>query len=238
MLYVFTGSDTAKAKEKVSKLAAGRETVRFGEGGEPLANALAYIGARGIFSSKIALIFDRPLETDEGAELLEKHLKIFAEADALVCVIEPELASKTHSHILKNMRMIPEAVIESFDDEEKKDSEPLPSVFALTDAFAAGDRKKVWILYRKFMEEGMAPEEIHGALAWQARAMVLASKTKTAAEAGLKPFVYTKAKRFVARLTPEKTENLSRELVSLYHASRAGGGNLEDLLEVFLLQRS
>ena len=87
------------------------------------------------------------------------------------------------------------------------------------------------------MEEGVAPEEIHGALAWQARAMVLASKTKTAAEAGLKPFVYSKAKSFVARLTPEKTENLSRELVSLYHESRAGRGALADLLESFLLKK-
>lgn len=236
MLYVFIGSDTVKAKEKALKLAAGHEVVRFGEGGEPLVNLLGYIGARGIFSSKVALILDRPLETDEGAALLEAHMKIFASADALVCIIEPNFAAKAYSHVLKNMRMIPGAVVESFDGEEKKD-EPAPSVFSLTDAFAAGDRKKSWILYRRFIESGATPEELHGALAWQARAMALASKTKTAAEAGLKPFVYMKAKKFVSGDTPEKAEMPSRELVSLYHRSRAGEGDLSDLLEVFLLQR-
>lgn len=236
MLYVFIGSDTVKAKEKALKLAAGHEVVRFGEGGEPLVNAPGYIGARGIFSSKVALILDRPLETDEGVTLLEAHMKIFASADALVCIIEPNLAAKAYSSVLKNMRMIPGVVVESFDQEEKKD-EPAPSVFSLTDAFATGDRKKSWILYRRFIESGVTPEELHGALAWQARAMVLASKTASAAEAGLKPFVFTKAKRAASRLTPKKTEDVSRELVSLYHDARAGKGNLADLLEVFLLQR-
>jgi len=237
MLYIFTGTDTVTAKKKALKLAAGCETVRFGEGGEPLVNALGYIGARGMFSSKIALILDCPLETDEGAQLLSEHMKVFAEADASVFVIEPNLTARAHSHILKNIRMIAGVVLESF-DEEKKDIEPLVSVFALTDAFASGNRKNAWILYRKFIEGGMAPEEIHGALSWQARALVLASNAQTAGESGLKPFVYSKAKRFATRFAPGEAENLSRELVSLYHESRAGRGILSDLLEIFLLKKT
>jgi hypothetical protein len=53
----------------------------------------------------------------------------------------------------------------------------------------------------------------------------------------LKPFVYSKAKRAAERIGPEKAESLSRELVSLYHAARAGEGPLEDLLEAFLLKK-
>jgi len=113
----------------------------------------------------------------------------------------------------------------------------LPSVFELTDAFALGDRKNAWILYRKLVESGSAAEEIHGALSWQARAMVLASKAKTAEEAGLKPFVYSKAKRAASKMTVEQTEEISRELVKILHTSRMGGGDLEDLLEVFLLKK-
>jgi DNA polymerase III delta subunit len=231
MLYIFTGSDTLKAKEKALKLAKGHELVRFGEGGEPVMSALAYIGARGMFSPKVALLIDRPFETEEGKEFFKEHLGALQESDTLVFIIEPVLDAAAKKAIPKK------AEVESFDLEEKSD-EPLPSVFALTDAFAAGDRKKSWVLYRRFIEEGVVPEEIHGALAWQARALVLAAKTKSATQSGLKPFVYMKSKRIADSLGEEKTEAISRELVSLYHRSRAGEGDLEDLLEVFLLKKA
>jgi len=67
---------------------------------------------------------------------------------------------------------------------------------------------------------------------------VLATKTKSAEEAGMKSYPYGKAKAAAGRLGPAAAENLSRELVSLYHRSRAGEGPLEDLLEVFLLRKT
>jgi len=231
MLYVLTGSDIEKIKARAAALSKGYEVVRFGEGGAPFSEALQKVGARGLFSPKIALLLDRPLETDDGAELLLAHGKELAEAQMPVIVIQPELDSANEKKLAKLAEM------EEF-EAKKKAEEPMPSVFALTDAFASGDRKNSWILYRRLIENGSAPEEIHGALSWQARAMVLASKTKTAAEAGLKPFVYSKAKRSSARLGEKGSEALSRELVRMLHESRMGGGDLEDLLEVFLLRKS
>lgn len=229
MLSIFTGDDTAQAKAKALSLAAGSEVVRFGEGAESFENVLGYLGAQGIFSSKITLILDSPLDTPEGAELFETNLKDFADSDARVIIIQPEFPSALKKKIPKA------ASVTSFDTKEK-DEIPLPSVFSLTDAFVSGDRKKTWILYRQFIEGGTAPEEIHGALSWQVRALVLASKTKSAAESGLKPFVYTKAKRAASRIPQEKAESLSRELVTIYHHARSGGGNMADLLEIFLLK--
>ncbi len=231
MLYVLTGSDADAIKKRVAALSKGYELVRFGEGGEPLARALGYIGARGLFAPKIALLLDRPSESEEGKALIEEHAKDFAEADMPIIVIETALNAAQKKAFGKGTE------IEEFEGKIKEETPP-PSVFALTDAFAAGDRKKSWILFRQLIESGSAPEEIHGALSWQARAMVLASKTKSADEAGLKPFVYSKAKRTVSKMTDEQTENISRELVSILHASRMGGGDLEDLLEAFLLKKA
>jgi hypothetical protein len=107
----------------------------------------------------------------------------------------------------------------------------------LTDAVAAGDRKKAWILYRQLIMSGASAEEIHGALAWSARGIVLAGKTKSADEAGMKSFPYAKAKQVTLRMKPSDAEALSAELVALYHQARAGRGALEDLLEVFLLKK-
>jgi DNA polymerase III delta subunit len=230
MLYVLTGSDTIKAKARAMQLAKGFELVRFGDGGEPFANVMGYLSAQGLFAPKVALLLDRPLDDGDGKLLLTEHSAELAKGDALVLVIEPALSAP----VLKSIGKA--ATVENFDEKEKKEM-PASNVFALTDAFARGDRKTAWILYRKLIDTGSAPEEIHGALTWQARALVLASRTKNAEEAGLKSFVYGKAKRAGARLGEQGTVALSRELVALIHKSRSGDGNLGDLLEAFLLKK-
>ena len=231
MLHILTGSDVGKAKVRAATLAKGHTLVRFGEGGEVFANVLSHLGASGLFSPKVALLLDRPMETADGKEILVEHVEDFAKAAMPVIVVESELDATTKKILAKH------ADIEIFDLKEKKEAAAL-SPFALTDSFASGNRKEAWIVYRKLIENGSAAEEIHGILSWQARAMVLAVKTKSADEAGLKPFVYSKAKRAAARLGEEGSVELSRELVRLLHTSRMGGGNLEDLLEAFLLKKA
>ncbi len=231
MLHLLTGSDVVKAKTRAQKLAVGHEVVRFGEGGEPFANVGGYLSAHGLFAPKVALMLDRPLADEDGKILVLENAKSLKDAEALVIVIEPVLDAATKK------KVVPHAEVETFELKEKS-TEPAPNVFALTDAFATGDRKGAWILYRELIESGAAPEEIHGALIWQARALVLATKTKSAEESGLKPFVYSKAKRAGARLGESGAEEISRELVHLVHRSRLGAGDLEDLLEAFLLKKS
>ena len=231
MLYVLTGSDIDAIKKRGAQIAKGHELLRFGEGALPFSEALSHLGARGLFAPKMALLLDRPSEDAEGKTIIGEHAEALADADMPVIVIETTLTAAEKKAFGKK------AEFEEFEEKKKADMPP-PSVFTLTDAFASGNRKNAWILYRKLIEGGSAPEEVHGALSWQARAMVLASKTKSASEAGLKPFVYTKAKRAVSKMTPEQTERISRELVDMLHASRMGQGNLESLIEAFLLKKA
>ncbi len=231
MLYLITGSDTKKGKARAALLAKGAEIVRFGEGSEAFSSVSAYLSAQGLFAPRVALFLDRPLDDPEGKELLIERFEALAKAETLVLVIEPGPSAA----FLKTLKGL--ATIETFDLPEKKE-EPLPSVFALTDAFASGDRKNAWVLYRRLIEGGAAPEEIHGALSWQARAIALVASTKSAEEAGLKPFVYSKAKRAAARLGGEGAAELSRRLMHLIHESRLGGGHLDTLLEAFLLKKA
>jgi hypothetical protein len=228
MLYILTGSDFKKIKKRAAEIAKGHELVRFGEGGEPFTHVPGRLGASGLFSAKLALYLDHPLDDAEGKEMFFEHVKEFAEADMPVIAVVTALDAETKKKLTKS------AALESYDVSEEK--EVAPSVFALTDAYAKGDRKNAWVLYRKFIESGSSAEEIHGMLAWQVRALVLAANAKSAAESGLKPFVYTKAKGALKNLS-RKPEDLSRELVSLYHQSRMGQGSLEDLLEIFLLKK-
>lgn len=229
MLYVLVGDDFQKIKKRIAEVAKGLELVRFGEAGEPFSHAPSRLGASGLFSPRIALHLDKPLEDADAKAFVLEHAKAFANAETPVIVTALALDAETKKKIPKNASV--EILELKTDDEEASQS-----TFALTDAYAKGDRKQTWVLYRKFIENGASAEELHGILSWQVRALVLASKTKSASEAGLKPFVYTKAKSALAKMTVNP-EAISRELVAIYHQSRMGQGSLEDLLEMFLLKK-
>lgn len=228
MLYVLSGSDFKKLQGRIAELTKGHEVVRFGEGGELLEASVSKLNTGGLFSSKIALLLDRPLENAVQKEFFIEHVDNFHKAQMPVVAVVSDLDATTKKKLPKG------AVVETY--EVEKEETPLPNAFALADAFIKGDRKTAWVLYRRFMESGVTPEELHGTLAWQARALVLASKAKTAEEAGLKPFAYTKSKSALSKLKVPP-EEVSRELVSLYHRSRMGEGSLENLLEAFLLKK-
>lgn len=230
MLVFFTGDDVPKAKAEVAKRAAGREVVRFGEGGEPVSAVGRYLEQQGMFAPALTLILDRPLDDAEGKEYLLEHLEDMERASALVIAIQPNVDAITKKKLVQH------ADFEEFAMPVKAEAPP-PNAFALVDALQAGDRKRAWILYRQLIESGASPEEIHGALAWAARGVVLASNTKSATEAGMKPFPYGKAKSVARTLKPGEAEARSAELVDLYHRARMGQGTLEDLLEIYLLKK-
>ena len=231
MLYLFVGDDVVRAKEEALKRAKGYEVVRVGEGGESFGNVGGYLGQSGMFATKVALVLDRPLDSAEGKELLFEQGDALVDSASLVIAIVEDMTATEQKKLPKG------AKVEMFETKIKTAEEVPPSVFALTDLYAAGDRKGSWVTYRKLIESGAQPEEVHGALAWAVRGMILAAKTKTAEEAGMKDYPYRKAKGAVQKIGIVAAENASRQLVQLYHDARMGKGALEDLLEVFLLKK-
>ncbi|MFQ5540726.1 MAG: hypothetical protein ACE5F4_00550 [Candidatus Paceibacteria bacterium] len=229
MLFVFTGSDTARAKKEARKLGKEGAVVVFGEGGEPFERAPEYLGIQGLFAPKATLIIDRPFETSEGKALLKEHANALHESDADVFIIAPSLSAADKKLIPKG------AELKMFDISNRQHSVPRPNVFAFTDAVLKGDRKDAWIGYRRLIMSGVAPEEIHGALSWAVRSALIAAKTKNATEAGLKPFVFGKSQRFASALGVERVEVLSRALVAAYHEARSGHGTMALNLEYLLL---
>jgi DNA polymerase III delta subunit len=160
----------------------------------------------------------------EHAELLEK-------SDTQVFVIQPDVDAL----IKKKLDKL--GTVEEYDLPVVAEVTP-PNAFALVDAIQAGDRKRAWILYRQLIESGASAEEVHGTLAWSARGVVLASNTKSADEAGMKPYPYDKARAVARKLRPGEAVAQSSELVRLYHDARMGLGSLEDLIEIYLLRKS
>ncbi len=210
MLYFFIGDEVQKAKAVALKRATGTEVVRFGEGGEPFANVNGYLKQRGLFAPKVTLILDRPLDDTDAKSFILEECEVLVRSDTTVIAIQPDIDALT----LKKVEKIAEVVRFG---KVGRDKPPRPNTFALSNAVLAGDRKKAWILYRSLIEEGVSPEELHGTLAWSARNALLKLKQRNA-PAG-------------------DAELFSADLVRLYHDARSGRGDLEDVLEIFLLEQ-
>ena len=116
-----------------------------------------------------------------------------------------------------------------------KKAGPNFNIFTLTEALATRDKKNAWILYRKALASGMVPEEIFWKLVWQAKSLLLAKSTKTAEDAGMKPYPYSKAKSALRNWQDGELEDLSRKLVVGYHACRLGEEEMETFVEKVLL---
>ncbi len=232
MLVIFTGDDVVRAKQESIARADGAEIVRVGEGMVPFADALGYVGQGGMFTKRVVLIIDRPLDSEDGKDFLFEHGDLIAQSDTLAIAIAPTLNAEAKKKLPKS------AKVETFEIKKKYEPAFTQNSFALLDALQAGDRKGMWVTYRSLLASGSEPEELHGTLAWGLRGMVLAGKVKTADEAGMKEYPFKKAQVATARLGQAKVEELSQSLVDIYHSARAGKGQLEDLLEVFLLKKS
>jgi len=63
----------------------------------------------------------------------------------------------------------------------------------------------------------------------------LAHKSKDANESGLKPFVYTKSKKFASNFSDEELEELPMNLIRISHDAHRGKCDFAIALERFIL---
>ncbi len=110
------------------------------------------------------------------------------------------------------------------------------NTFAITDAFLSKNKKDMWVLYRKALDEGVSVQEIHGLLLWQIRALFLVLHS-TKKESGLNPFVFEKTAKALKNFTRDQLVSYESQLVSMYHKDMSSGGApIETSFECFILE--
>jgi DNA polymerase III delta subunit len=196
-------------------------------------------GGQGLFSSKYIIFLNRVSEKAEAKEWLPKVMDLMKESENIFIVLE----GKANTELKKAFEKYAEKVVVS---DEKKDvtagnrwsSGGEFNIFALADALGERNSLRSWITYRQAIDSGIEPENIIGTLFWQVKSMMLASQAKSATEAGLSPFVYSKSKRYATNF-PENTLNtILKRLISIYHDGHRGLIDSELELERFLLRLS
>lgn len=235
MIYLLYGTDTQTSRAKLHKLLAALSTKR------PDAEIFqvtpenreeypieSLVGSQGLFEQKYIVVFDQLFGDRDTKEELLAALKDMQSAEHVFVFLEGKLDKKT----LTKFEKYAEKVEEHTALEEKKERF---NTFALADALGKRDRKELWMLYQRAKGENIADEELHGLLFWQVKSMLLASKSASAKEAGLNPFVFQKATRFLKNYTEAELRALSTKLVSLSHDARRGIHDLDVALERFIL---
>lgn len=234
MLYLIYGNDwqraRAKAREILDTLKKKRPeatVVSLEENGMSEAKIEELSGSQGLFERKFIVFSDRVCADAGNAEIVKSKLPMISASENVFVFLEDVLKADLLKVFEKHATKVQE-----FKKLEKKERF---NSFLLAEALVERNKEKLWVLYQRALAEGLVAEELHGTLFWQIKAMRSAELAKTPAEAGLKPYSWTKAKSALQNWKPEELKIVSGKLVSIYHDARRGDLGLELALEKFIL---
>lgn len=234
MLYLFYGTDRNTALEKAlsvieKKVKERPDAVVFKVDQTNLSKSLLaeLCSGQGMFEQKYIVHLKDVLQDELSKEIVFDFLKDIESSGNIFIMTEGNLLKADFSKIEKRAEKV-------WNHDKKKMTEREENIFALSDYLISRDRKNLWITYQKFLKS-FAPEEIHGTMFWGFKNMVLAAKTKSASEAGLNSFVYSKSKKASQKYSVEELDTKFWELTKLLGDSRKGGEELELMLERWVL---
>lgn len=246
MIYLFYGQDTEQARHKAngvveSLLKKRPDASLFRLDSDTWQEAAfdEYVGSQGLFAQKYIVVLDRLFEKKEIKEYVVERLKILKASENIFIIIENTLDKATLTKFEKNAEKIQsfgeekEGIAKSGANKNKKSGEF--NMFAITDALGARNQKRLWTLYQQALRHDVVSEELHGILFWQIKSMLLAAMSKDAVEAGLNPFVFSKAKNYAKNFSLSELKKISSQLVTMYHQAHRGEVNFDVALEKFFL---
>lgn len=236
MIFFYYGTD----REKIQK--TSRATFEALQKKKPDASFVSYnaetldenvlrdiTSSQGLFERKVVARITDVMEDKEKAEMVLKFLKEMKETENIIVWSEGEMRKADLEKIKKNSEKTEEFGV------KEKSVKKFPDIFKITDAIGDKDKKTAWALLVKEFQKGTASEELHGTIFWQIKSILIAKKTKTPDEAGLNPYVYSKAKSFAKNWTEEELNKAVSDLVDMYHKAHRGEVDFEVSLEKWVL---
>jgi len=229
MIYLFYGSDGAKARDKAfAWVAAARAKepnlayVRLAR--EELTSATLEDAALsgGLFIKRLLILIDDPFpvaravsEDGEGSDeegsvssVFEDHIDALAASDNAIVILAPKLGA------VKAKKLSAKAKVEYKFDAPAAREAARGFNGNLVNALGDHSREKLWLEINRALVAGDAPEMLHGLLHWKARDLM--SKGSRA-------------------WRPLEARQLSLDLIELLQSSRRGGLDLSLALERFAL---
>lgn len=237
MLYVYYGEDITTARAKVrstvsNMLAKNPDALYFRIAPDVLSSydfdELTL--SQGLFKSEYIIVLDTLLASKEGEERVLANLGKMQRSVHPFFILDAKILAPVRKKLEKHADALQEFAYAA------KPASTAFNTFSLTDALAERDVKKLWVLFREAKQRGISDEEIHGVLFWMLKSISLAAQSKDAAEAGMKPYPFTKAKSALKHFGNLEDVNARLTIFALLpQRARRNGGVLEYELEKFIL---
>lgn len=235
MIYFLYGKDTIKSRKKLHELLdfakkkrpeAELFKINTENWSEPQMDEL--LVSQGLFDEKYTVVLDNLFEKKDIKSFILEKLDLMAESEQLFLMLETSVDAPSLKKIEKFAKQVQEFAIK---EEFKKEY----NVFSVTNGILERDKRKLWVSYIDSLNKGFAPEEIHGIFFWQIKNMIIASREKSQAETGLSPFVYKNALTGARKYKTEELNLMSNNLLSIIHNVRTGNGDIDIMLEKWVL---
>lgn len=235
MIYLFHGGDRERARgkwrqviETFTKKYPSGEIFRFDAEYFNPTQLEELAGGSGLFGEKRLVATDRLLENKEAAAFLADKLELLVASETVFVCLEQEVA-KDLAAAAKRAG----AKLESF-AAEARDGVRAFNIFSLTDALGRRDRRELWLRCQEALAHGFSEEEIFWKLVWWVKSVLLFAKAEKP-PAEMKPFVVQKNREALRHYQKVDLENLSEQLVALWHDARRGERDFELGLERLVL---
>ncbi|MFA6315507.1 MAG: hypothetical protein WC648_04035 [Candidatus Paceibacterota bacterium] len=240
MLYVFHGENVSESSKKARTLIDSLRKkrpealfVKIDDRDWDKSLLESHLGGQGLFSSKYIVFLDKVTLNEDADGSLSQFIEPMHESSNIFIVFESKLRAEYVKLFAKYAEKV---VVSEVNNSVKFAKNKEFNIFGLGDAIGTREVYKAWMLYREALDHGLQPENIIGTVFWQVKSIILASKSKSAAESGLSPFVFNNCKRFASNYSMNELSDMSRNLVSLYHDGHRGLVDLELAMEKFILK--
>jgi len=222
MLYLFYGPGS---KSKMSGFAKNGEIFRITDLDFNLAKFNELVDAQGLFNQKIIVFLTNVCSQNE--KEIEAKLEDLKNSKNDFIFIENEVSPRLLVSFQEKGQV--------FFGPQKTAAKPVFNVFDLTDCFGRRDKKKSWLLFLTALNQ-LSPEEIAQLLFWQIKTLLLVKTASRPTELNLNPYVLKKNLVFSKNFSLAELQEISRELVSIFHEARRKNRDLAIDLERFILK--
>ncbi len=242
MIILIYGNDELRSRDKYralssSLLAKNPEASLFKLTSENFASQTLeeLTKGQGLFYQKFIVGCDNLFSSTKGnEEILRKargRLSLMVRSDNVFLLLE----NNTDAKVLAEL----EKLASKAQKFEKKAGELSKhgafNIFSITDAFAAKNKNRAWVLYQEALIHGISAEEILWKLIWSTNNLLLVKNTKDSNKLKLKPYPLAKAKAAAKTFSNEELKRLSASFLDLYHMTYLGTDEFEFGLEKILL---
>lgn len=188
MLIVYTGSDWGRLNREASDLIRtlsikqpDAEVINLDQVNQDELLSLAY--DQGLFFQKSLVRLPKILGDQTLEELFKNSIESLQQSPSIFVWAESGL----NATWLKRLEKVGAKVSIIG---QTASTRPDYSVFKVSDALLSGDSKKLWQSLIDAQAQGIEAENVFGTLWWQLKSIIMARESKTATEAGLKPYTY------------------------------------------------